>query len=179
MKKRPLRSFLSIFWMKCLISVHCVTRASPVVKDFIFSLPLTSFFTCRNHCNICKGYEFFCHKKGHKYPWGMKNHWKGRKITALVFIFQVKLVLHLLTHVFNTWLRKIYICMKVISDLYSIFKEMTHFELSQKHILIQKLVLFIREPPILKLRQNKSQTFVFESTACCKKKKGFKKWASQ
>jgi hypothetical protein len=52
--------------------------------------------------------------------------------------------------------------MKVISDLYSIFKEMTHFEVSQKHILIQKLVLFIREPPILKLRQNKNQTFVFE-----------------
>ena len=137
-------------------------QGKPCRKKLYFFLSPYIFFTCRNHCNICTSYEFFCHKKGINTLGGMKNHWKGRKITALVFIFQVKLVLHLLTHVFNRWLRKMYICMKVISDLYSIFKEMTHFEVSQKHILIQKLVLFIREPPILNLRQNKNQTFVFE-----------------
>ena len=106
-------------------------QGKPCRKRLYFFLSPYIFFTCRNHCNICTGYEFFCHKKDINTLGGMKSHWKGRKITALVFLFQVKLVLHLLTHVFNTWLRKRYIFMMVLSFLISsIIKEKTNFELS-------------------------------------------------
>ena len=38
-------------------------QGKPCRKRLYFFLSPYIFFTCRNHCNICTGYEFFCHKK--------------------------------------------------------------------------------------------------------------------
>ena len=129
--------------MKCLISVHCVTRASPVVKDFIFFFPLTSFFTCRNHCNICTGYEFFCHKKGHKYPWGDEKSLKRSENYGFSFFLSSQAGATFTDTCFQHMVKKNihrYVWWPFLIS--SIMKEMTNFELSQKHILVPKFVLY-------------------------------------
>ena len=52
-----------IFRMECLISVQCVTRASPVVKDFIFFFPLTSFLRAETTVIFVRVMNFFVIKR--------------------------------------------------------------------------------------------------------------------
>ena len=60
----PSKYFLSIHFPNGVLNFGSMcNQGKPCRKRLYFFLSPYIFFTCRNHCNICTGYEFFCHKK--------------------------------------------------------------------------------------------------------------------
>ena len=153
--EKKAKSFLFIHFPNGVLNFGSMcNQGKPCRKRLYFFLSPYIFFTCRNHCNICTGYEFFCHKKDINTLGGWKITEKvgklrlssqaGATFTDTCFQHMVKKNIH------RSFL------------ISSIIKEMTNFELSH----------------VLKLCQIKIHPwdarfwifFLIESTACCKKK---------